>query len=124
MPISKHPSAHTHELPGARFTTLASPARGSTRTSMWLVELAAGHPPTPHQLTAEELFFVIEGEARVRIGNEACSVVTGDCIIVPPATPFSLEAVGAAPFKAVCCLPVGGEARLEGGEAFVPPWAR
>jgi mannose-6-phosphate isomerase-like protein (cupin superfamily) len=123
MPIIPKPSGPTHELPGARFTSLATPSRGSATTSIWLVELSRGRPVTPHELTAEEVFVVLNGRASVRLGGEQCEVGPGDCIVVPPYTPFSAEAVGSVPFVAVCCLPAGGRARLANGEEFVPPWA-
>ena len=44
MPVLSPPPAPTHQLGGARFTTLACPATGSTDTSVWLVEIEAGTP--------------------------------------------------------------------------------
>src|SRR3954451_19515343 len=55
------PSAPTHELAGARFTSLATPSRGSSDTSVWLVEIAPGTAGRPHQLTREEVFVVLAG---------------------------------------------------------------
>src|SRR5438093_420376 len=115
MPITKKPTAHTHELPGARFTSLATPKRGSRSTSVWRVELSPGTPGTPHELTAEEVFVVLEGRARVRLAAEESEAGPGDCIVVPPNTPFCLEALGSVPFSAICCLPVGGRGRLADG---------
>jgi mannose-6-phosphate isomerase-like protein (cupin superfamily) len=102
---------------------MASPTRGSTSTSLWRVQLSPGRPPTLHQLTEEELFYVLGGHAKVRLGDEETEVGAGDCIIVPPSTPFSLEAVGTSTFEAICCFPVGGRARLEDGHEFTPSWA-
>jgi mannose-6-phosphate isomerase-like protein (cupin superfamily) len=92
-------------------------------TSVWRVELTPGTPGTPHQLTAEEVFFVLEGRAKVRLAGDVSEAGPGDCIIVPPDTPFALEAVGPSDFAAICCLPVGGRARLADGNEFTPPWA-
>ena len=39
MTVRHAPAQPTHELPGARFTTLISPRCGSTETSVWLLEL-------------------------------------------------------------------------------------
>jgi quercetin dioxygenase-like cupin family protein len=123
MPVLTAPPAPTHSLPGARFTSLATPTRGSRHTSVWRVELAPGTPPTPHQLTREEVFVVLSGRARVRLGDDVREAGAGDTIVVPHDTPFEISALGDAPFEALCCMPVGGEARLEGGANFVPPWA-
>jgi quercetin dioxygenase-like cupin family protein len=121
MPIFSKPPAHTHELPGARFTSLATPKRGSRATSVWRVDLAPGTPGTLHELTSEEVFVVLEGRARVRLAAEESEAGPGDTIVVPANTPFSLEAL--APFSAICCFPVGGRARLADGNEFTPPWA-
>ena len=122
MPIYQSPAAPTHELPGARFTSLATPKRGSRSTSVWRVDLSPGTPGTPHELTAEEVFVVLQGRAKVRLGQDVSEARVGDCIVVPPDTLFSLEAVG-GDFSAICCFPVGGRARLADGKEFAPPWA-
>ena len=46
MAVIPAPSAPTHELGGARFTSLATPSRGSSDTSVWLVEIGPGTPGT------------------------------------------------------------------------------
>ena len=63
--------ATTHELEGTRFTSLATPRRGTSETAVWQVEIAPGTPSTPHSLTREEVFVVLAGRARVRIGDAA-----------------------------------------------------
>jgi quercetin dioxygenase-like cupin family protein len=124
MPVLSAPPAPTHELPGARFTSLATPSRGSTDTSVWRVEIDPGTPATPHQVTREEVFVVLEGIARVRLGGTDDVAGPGGSIIVPPGVPFELAAAGDAPLRALCVLPVGGQAQLPGGEPFTPPWAQ
>jgi mannose-6-phosphate isomerase-like protein (cupin superfamily) len=110
-------------LPGAAFTSLASPARGSTSTSVWRVSLAPGTPATPHEVTREEIFVILSGRASVRIGEERRIADAGDAIVVPPDTPFELSSADGDGVEALCCLPVGGQARLADGTTFVPPWA-
>jgi mannose-6-phosphate isomerase-like protein (cupin superfamily) len=123
MPVLCAPSSPTHSLPGARFTSLATPLRGSTDTSVWRVELAPGTPATPHQVTREEVFVILSGRALVRLANEEREATAGDAIVVPRDTPFAIEATGDEPVHALCCMPVGGQARLADGTTFVPPWA-
>jgi mannose-6-phosphate isomerase-like protein (cupin superfamily) len=48
----------------------------------------------------------------------------GDAVVVPVDTPFAIAAVGDQPLRALCCMPVGGQAQLAEGEPFTPPWAR
>jgi hypothetical protein len=43
---------------------------------------------------------------------------------VPARTPVSLAAAGGEPVVALAYLPVGGQALLDGGEPFTPPWAQ
>src|SRR3954447_6033148 len=123
MAVIPAPDTHTHEMPGARFTSLATPSRGSTDTSVWLVELAPGTAPTPHRLTREEVFVVLAGRAEVRLDGEVSVADTGDAIVVPPGVPFALASGGDETLRALCCLPVGGQGQLADGELFTPPWA-
>jgi mannose-6-phosphate isomerase-like protein (cupin superfamily) len=125
MPVVPAPAAPTHTLPGVSFTSLATPSRCSTEsTAVWTVEIAPGIPATTHEVTREEVFVVLSGRARARIGGVEQFADPGDAIVVPPHTPFELDAAGSEPMRAVCCLPVGGQARMAGGEPFTPPWAR
>src|SRR6266702_287275 len=65
MPVLRAPAAPTHDLGHARFTSLATPSRGATDTSVWTVEILPDTPATPHSLTREEVFVVLEGTAAV-----------------------------------------------------------
>jgi len=123
MPVLRAPAASTHDLGGARFTSLATPARGSTDTSVWKVEILPGTPATPHSLTRQEVFVVLRGTASVRIAGEAGQAQPGDAIVVPADADFELANAGAGPLELVCCLPVGGQGRLADGSTFTPPWA-
>ena len=124
MPVLTAPAAPTHDLGGTRFTSLATPSRGATDTAVWKVEILPGTPATPHALTREEVFVVLEGKASVRIAGNAGQAEAGDAIVVPPGTEFELANVGAGPLRLLCCLPVGGQARLADGSTFTPPWAQ
>jgi mannose-6-phosphate isomerase-like protein (cupin superfamily) len=124
MAVIPAPAAPTHELGGARFTSLATPSRGSTDTSVWLVEIAPGTEGAPHQLTREEVFVVLAGRAEVRLGDTVSQADVGDAIVVPPGVRFALAPIGQEVLRAVCCLPVGGQGQLADGEPFTPPWAR
>lgn len=122
MPVIQAPRAFTHELPHARFKSLATPSLGSTETAVWRVQVAPHGEPVPHQLTREEVFVVLSGRARVRIGAVEQEAGEGDVIVVPPNTDFVLCSATAEPLEALCCLPVGGRARI-GEREFTPPWA-
>jgi len=124
VPILPAPSSPTHERDGARFTSLATPSSGTRDTSVWRVELAPGIESALHEVTREEIFVVLRGAARVQLADERREVRAGEVIVVPSDTPFRLANLSdREPFEALCCLPVGGQARVNGA-VFVPPWAR
>src|SRR6476646_6723155 len=123
MPVLPAPTAPTHELPGARFTTLAAPSRGCAETAVWTVEVLPGADAVPHQVTREEIFVALAGEAAVVLDGAEHALREGDTLVVPAGVTFSIGAAGTAPFRAVVCLPVGGQAQMPGGEPFTPPWA-
>ena len=123
MPVLTAPDRPTHELPGTRFTALASPSRGSSDTSVWRVEIQPGTLPTPHAVTREEIFVVLSGRAVLQVGDEQQAAGPGDAVVIPAGQPFALGCVGDEPLVAICLLPVGGQAQLPGAEPFTPPWA-
>ena len=123
MPVLPAPFAPTHDIPGARFTTLASPSRGSAETSVWRLELLPGAEPVPHTVTREEIFVALDGEAVATLDGVDQTVLSGDTLVLPVGVEFRLVATGAVPFRALVCLPVGGQAATIGGEPFTPPWA-
>lgn len=122
MPIVSAPIDPTHDLDGARFTSLATPSRGSRETAVWRVQIDPGTPAAPHSLTREEVFVVLRGSALVDLGEEHTVAEAGDAIVVPPDTPFALGNGGAEVLELICCLPVGGQATID-GMTFTPPWA-
>src|SRR5574338_328934 len=104
-------------------TGLASPSRGSRETSTWRVVLDPRCTGTPHAVDREEIFVILTGTARATLDGVAHELVAGDTLIVPPHTAFSLANPSSSPCEAIAMFPVGGRARLPGGEPFVPPWA-
>ncbi len=123
MSVLRAPVAPTHDLGGARFTSLATPTRGSVDTAVWTVEIMAGTPATPHSLTREEVFVVLEGAASVRIDGHEDTAAAGDAIVVPAGVDFELANAGPDVLRLLCCFPVGGQACSADGALFTPPWA-
>ena len=123
MSVITAPESPTHDLGGTRFTSLATPSRGSAETSVWVVEIDPGMPATPHSLTREEVFVVLDGVATTSVDGVVGLASAGDAIVVPPAVPFEIANHGQGVLRLLCCLPVGGEAVTADGR-FVPPWAR
>ena len=110
---------------GTTITGYAAPSRGARSVSLWRIELAPGSSSPLHQMDVEEVFLGLEGSAVAEVGGQETTVTAGDCLILPAATPFVLTAAHDGPFRAVACMPAGGQATLlPDGETFVPPWAQ
>jgi quercetin dioxygenase-like cupin family protein len=123
MPVIPAATAPTFTMPGLAVTGLAAPSRGATETSIWRLTLAPGAPGSEHTIDREEVFVVLAGRAVATIDGDQHHLRPGDALVVPPHRPFSLANPHGEPFEAVAALPVGGRARMPGGQPFVPPWA-
>jgi quercetin dioxygenase-like cupin family protein len=121
MPVITPEQAPTFEAPGATITGLASPSRGCSDTAAWRVRFEPGHASPRHSLDREEVFVVLSGALTADYGDRSETAPAGGALIVPAGAPFALVARD-APAEAVCMLPVGGSALLD-GERIVPPWA-
>lgn len=122
MTINPAPTQPTHDLGPTRFTSLATPTRGTTETSVWMVEIDPDTPATPHSLTREEVFVVLAGTARVTLAGNTDRANAGDTFVVAADTQFQVTNDGHDVLKMLCCLPVGGQARTDSA-TFTPPWA-
>ena len=109
---------------GTSVTGYAAPSRGTAAVSMWRIELDPGTSSPMHRLDVEEVFLGLGGRGYVLTDGQEWPVGDGDCLVVPPHTPFRVCAGDHEPFKAVVCMPAGGQATLlPDGPTFVPPWA-
>jgi mannose-6-phosphate isomerase-like protein (cupin superfamily) len=124
MPFLHHGDARVIDIPGASFTCLAAPSLGATDNAAWIVTLAPGTPGLLHKLTREETFVCIEGAGLAEIGGQAHAFEPGSALTVPAGVEFALSNPGAAPFRAVVVLPVGGQAVVGEAPPFTPPWAQ
>jgi mannose-6-phosphate isomerase-like protein (cupin superfamily) len=124
VPVIHAPAEPTHDLGSSRFTSLATPRRGSAASSVWRVEIDPGSPAFPHSLTSEEVFVVLAGSASVRFGDGTAELAgPGDAVVVPPGVRFAIAPTGDEQLRMVCCMPVGGQACTDDGAVFTPPWA-
>jgi quercetin dioxygenase-like cupin family protein len=106
---------------GAIITGLASPSRGARDVSAWRVSFRPEQHSPRHSLSHEEVFVVLEGAVTAQFSGGEETATAGGALIVPADVEFSLVAHG-GPAEAVCMLPVGGAAIVD-GEPFTPPWA-
>jgi mannose-6-phosphate isomerase-like protein (cupin superfamily) len=72
--------------------------------------LPAGHSTTPHHhIKTEEIYFVLEGQGQMRVGQESGAVVPGDAIAIPPGASHQITNTGAGPLRFLCCCAPGYE---------------
>lgn len=122
MTVISRTEAPEFRADGTRVIGLASPSRGASDTSVWRVTLDVGASSPTHELEREEVFVALSGAATASIDGAEHRIAPGDALIVPSGKPFSISCSGEEPFEAVCCLPVGARAVVD-GRAFTPPWA-
>lgn len=61
---------------------------------LWDTIMKEGEKATLHTHESyEELYYIVEGEAKVRIGDEELTVSRGDIIYIPPGVTHNVEAV-------------------------------
>ena len=123
MSVITPPADPTHELGDTRFTSLATPSRGSTDTSVWIAELDPGATSVPHSLTREEIFVVLAGHASITLDGEVQTAAESDVIVVPAGVELMLGNAADTPLRLLCCMAVGGRARLADGSLLTPPWS-
>jgi mannose-6-phosphate isomerase-like protein (cupin superfamily) len=115
--------APTFELPGIRFTGLASPSRGSKEVCTWRISVEAGlRSPQPHTLDRDEVFMVTAGE--LRLAPDAPTLRAGDAVVVPAGHPIQLFNDATAPAEAYVVIQAGFRATMaDGTDVGTPPWA-
>src|SRR5689334_10776641 len=112
MEIIRRTDAPVFDAPGVTFTAHAAPALGASQVSLCRLELAAGSTSELHQMDCEELFLGLEGSAVATVGSEEHPLGAGDCLILPAGTPFTFAVPEDAPFRALACMPAGGQATM------------
>jgi quercetin dioxygenase-like cupin family protein len=121
--LIKRTEAPVFDAAGTTVTAYAAPSRGSSEVSLWQIELAPGSTSPLHYMDCEEVFLGLDGHAIATMGEAEHQLGPGDCLILPAGTAFTLHVPGAAPFRAMACIPVGGQATMvPDGATFAPPW--
>jgi len=52
---------------------------------------------------SEEIYYFVEGEGIMRLGEERLSIRAGDTVCIPKGVPHQLENTGVAPLRLLCC---------------------
>jgi len=55
---------------------------------------------------SQEIYYVLEGSGRMRVGEESMSVKAGDAVLIIPGAIHNIKNIGAGPLRILCiCSP-------------------
>jgi len=75
-----------------------------THQSLAEARLHPGASTTPHRHErTEEIYYILEGSGRMRVGDSTAPVGPGDAIAIPPGTSHQISNVGSCVLKFLCC---------------------
>ena len=74
---------------------------GSRDSAVVYFEIEPGDRLARHTDSAEEVLYVVSGEAEAEIGDEMGRITTGDLAVIPAMVPHGLVNVGDKPLKIV-----------------------
>ncbi|MGW8256924.1 MAG: cupin domain-containing protein [Thermoguttaceae bacterium] len=86
--------------------------RNSSIRNQTLAEarLLPGASTAPHaHLKTEEIYYILEGQALMRVGMETQEVGVGDAVAIPPGAEHQITNTGARILKFLCCCAPGYE---------------
>lgn len=80
------------------------------KQSLAEARLPPGGRTTPHyHPQTEEIYYILEGTARMTIGEETCEVEPGDAVAIPPGAVHTITNDGEVTLKFLCCCAPGYE---------------
>ena len=85
------------ELAGPSWT----PARNQSLAEATLEP--GGETAEHHHPRAEELYYFVAGQGRMRLGGREADVGAGDCVVIPPGTNHKLWNTGPGRLVLLCC---------------------
>ena len=72
--------------------------------------LLAGAATTPHRhVRTEEIYYVLQGQGLMAVGEETRTVGPGDAIAIPPGAVHQITNTGPGVLKFLCCCAPGYE---------------
>jgi mannose-6-phosphate isomerase-like protein (cupin superfamily) len=82
----------------------ATPATAARHQSLAEASLDPGGETAEHyHPQAEELYYFVAGEGRLRLRTDEAIVTAGDCVVIPPGTPHKLWNTGDERLVLLCC---------------------
>lgn len=122
MPVVRPADATSFETHGSRFSSYASPSRGSNQLCAWRLDVPAGLEGVAHRPSREEVLLVFYGELQVILDGEPANVRQGDVVVVAANSELRLDGGPTGASAWVTTTP-GLEAVTADGSRIVPPWA-
>ena len=123
MPVIHAGEAVVHHMHGASFTSYAAPARGSRELCAWRVEIPGHTEGVAHQVSREEVLYVLSGTMRAVLDDQPAQAAAGDVVLVPAGSEVRIDNPAAEPVTAWVTTGVGLTAVLPDGSRIAPPWA-
>lgn len=81
--------------------------------------LAPGASAIPHRhIQTEEIYYILEGQGIMRVGEDEATVGPGDAIAIPPGAEHHIRNTGDTTLRLLCCCAPGyehGDTILSGG---------
>jgi mannose-6-phosphate isomerase-like protein (cupin superfamily) len=107
--IARAPAFTTKD--GSEIRELLAHRNSSIRNqSLAEARLPEGASTTPYyHPQTEEIYYLLEGVGRMRIGDETRDVAPGDAIAIPPGAIHTITNIGAVTLKFLCCCAPGYE---------------
>jgi len=124
MPVIPASEAVIHQLHGASFASYATPARGSKELCAWRVEIPGHTQGVTHQVSREEVLYVLSGTLRAILDGEPGEAAAGDVVLVPAGASFRADNLTDEPVTAWVTTNAGLTAVMPDGSRIAPPWAR
>lgn len=90
---------------GSTIRELAGPAWTAARAqSLAEASLDPGGETAEHyHPRAEEIYYFVAGEGRMRLRDDEAPVMAGDCVVIPPGIPHKLWNSGSTTLVLLCC---------------------
>jgi quercetin dioxygenase-like cupin family protein len=133
MPVIHAADATVHDMHGTRFSSYASPSRGTGELCAWRVDVPAGNAGVPHTVSQEEIVLVLGGTLHVTLsdghgdaGERAGAVKggPGDVFVIPAGSTVRVGTPDGEAASAWVTTRAGLKATLADGSTVAPPWAR
>lgn len=103
QPFITKDGSQIRELLAHRNSVIRNQSLAEARVEPGLTTDAHYHPKT------EEIYYVLSGVGRMRIGEEHRNVIPGDAIAIPPGAVHQITNTGNQPLIFLCCCAPGYE---------------